>query len=184
MPLFRILQNPFGDFLYAIGFLVEYTLVRLVRGLRILGRWLRRVLGNLLLLALRPPIRALLDLRDALHAPGRFFLSYLMPVAAAAGLADRADSPEAGAGKMIRAIRELRQRLDIPEIIPEIRRADIPQLARYADKEANPLYPVPRLMDAGELERFYTMVMEEQESYETGRDPEPAGRAEVLVFQR
>ena len=50
MPLFRILQNPFGDFLYAIGFLVEYTLVRLVRGLRILGRWLRRVLGNLLLL--------------------------------------------------------------------------------------------------------------------------------------
>ena len=86
MPLFRILQNPFGDFLYAIGFLVEYTLVRLVRGLRILGRWLRRVLGNLLLLALRPPIRALLDLRDALHAPGRFFLSYLMPVAAAAGL--------------------------------------------------------------------------------------------------
>ena len=74
--------------------------------------------------------------------------------------------------------------MDIPETIPEIRRADIPQLARYADKEANPLYPVPRLMDAGELERFYTMVMEEQESYETGRDPEPAGRAEVLVFQR
>ena len=86
MPLFRILQNPFGDFLYAIGFLVEYTLVRLVRGLRILGRWLRRVLGNLLLLALRPPIRALLDLQDALHAPGRFFLSYLMPMAAAVGL--------------------------------------------------------------------------------------------------
>ena len=108
----------------------------------------------------------------------------LSRLAAAAGLADSTDSPETGAKKMIRAIRELRQRLDIPEIIPEIRRADIPQLARYADKEANPLYPVPKLMDAGELERFYTMVMEEQESYETGRDSEHSGNPEVLVFQR
>ena len=108
----------------------------------------------------------------------------LSRLAAVAGLADSTDSPETGAKKMIRAIRELRQRLDIPEIIPEIRRADIPQLARYADKEANPLYPVPKLMDAGELERFYTMVMEEQESYETGRDSEHSGNPEVLVFQR
>ncbi len=108
----------------------------------------------------------------------------LSRLAAAAGLADSTDSPETGAKKMIRAIRELRQRLDIPEIIPEIRRADIPQLARYADKEANPLYPVPKLMDAGELERFYTMVTEEQESYETGRDTEHSGNPEVLVFQR
>ena len=79
MPLFRILQNPFGDFLYAIGFLVEYTLVRLVRGLRILGRWLRRVLGNLLLLALRPPIRALLDLRTRCTRRGGFSSAILCP---------------------------------------------------------------------------------------------------------
>lgn len=37
----------------------------------------------------------------------------------------------------------------------------IPKLARYADKEANPLYPVPKLMDAKELERFYYDVMED-----------------------
>lgn len=37
----------------------------------------------------------------------------------------------------------------------------IPKLARYADKEANPLYPVPKLMNAKELERFYYDVMEE-----------------------
>ena len=37
----------------------------------------------------------------------------------------------------------------------EIRREDIPQMARFADKESNPLYPVPKLMDAGELEAVY-----------------------------
>ena len=38
---------------------------------------------------------------------------------------------------------------------------DLPKLAHYADKEANPLYPVPKLMNGKELERFYYDVMEE-----------------------
>ena len=33
-------------------------------------------------------------------------------------------------------------------------------LSEYADKEANPLYPVPMLMDAKELEEFYFDVAE------------------------
>ena len=45
--------------------------------------------------------------------------------------------------------------------IPEIHEEDIPRLAYYAAKEANPLYPVPVLMDATELETFYYMLMEE-----------------------
>ena len=36
-------------------------------------------------------------------------------------------------------------------------------LAAFAAQEANPLYPVPRLMDAAELERFYYDVMEEKQ---------------------
>ena len=40
--------------------------------------------------------------------------------------------------------------------------ADIPELARYADHESNPLYPVPREMDAKELERLYRLVLEHQ----------------------
>ena len=41
-----------------------------------------------------------------------------------------------------------------------IKEEDIPKLAHYADKEANPLYPVPKLMDAAELEQFYYMILE------------------------
>ena len=37
----------------------------------------------------------------------------------------------------------------------------IQELAHYADKEADPLYPVPKLMNGKELERFYYDVMEE-----------------------
>ena len=35
---------------------------------------------------------------------------------------------------------------------------DIPVLAKRADKEGNPLYPVPRLMNAKELEQIYYLV--------------------------
>jgi alcohol dehydrogenase class IV len=79
----------------------------------------------------------------------------------AAGAAEERDSPETGAAKFIQAIKDMKRRLDIPDTIPELRRADIPALARQADHEANPLYPVPKLMDAGELETFYEMVLED-----------------------
>lgn len=36
--------------------------------------------------------------------------------------------------------------------------ADIPELARHAEQEANPLYPVPKLMDTGELETIYHKI--------------------------
>ena len=43
----------------------------------------------------------------------------------------------------------------------KIKEEDIPKMAKYADKEANPLYPVPVLMDAKALEQFYYMLMPE-----------------------
>ena len=48
--------------------------------------------------------------------------------------------------------------MNIPDKLPHIRESDIPMLSRYAEKEGNPIYPVPRLMDRRELERFYVMA--------------------------
>lgn len=62
----------------------------------------------------------------------------------------------------IAEIRRMNAAMNIPDKLPGIRPADIPKLASYADKEANPLYPVPKLMDAKALEQFYYDVMEEQ----------------------
>lgn len=70
----------------------------------------------------------------------------------AAGVCGAEDSHQAGAEKFIRAIREMNARMGIPEKLTGVRKEDIPALARHAEKEANPLYPVPKLMTAAELE--------------------------------
>ncbi len=79
----------------------------------------------------------------------------LHQLAIAAGVSTSSDTDQDGAKKFIRAVRRLNRRMEIPETLGGIRKKDIPKMARHADKEANPLYPVPRLMDAAELERFY-----------------------------
>ena len=58
----------------------------------------------------------------------------------------------------------MKKHFGIGDYIPEIQETDIPKLAHYADKEANPLYPVPVLMNGAELEPFYYMLMEEKTS--------------------
>ena len=52
---------------------------------------------------------------------------------------------------------ELNRRTDMPETI-DISEADVPLLAKTAAHEANPLYPVPKLMSAKELEKIYYAV--------------------------
>ena len=39
-----------------------------------------------------------------------------------------------------------------------IQEEDIPVMAKHADKEGNPLYPVPMLMNRKELENIYKKV--------------------------
>lgn len=80
-------------------------------------------------------------------------------LAIAAGLADKNTPDHEAAELFIRAIEEMKERLGIVNIVKEIQETDILKLAHYADKEANPLYPVPKLMDASELEKFYYILM-------------------------
>lgn len=89
---------------------------------------------------------------DAVHAK-------LLDLARAANLVPPGVSPGEGAERFIGAVREMNRRFGIPETIPELRREDIPQLAHLADREANPLYPVPILWDETELRDIYTAVL-------------------------
>ena len=85
-------------------------------------------------------------------------------LARAAGLAPQGESDAAAAKKFITWIKETNRAMGIPETIPEIRAQDIPQMARHADQESNPLYPVPRLMDRAELEEMYRRLMPKEET--------------------
>ena len=84
----------------------------------------------------------------------------LWEMAVYAGLCGKETSCREAAALFIGRIKEMKQKYSIKDTIPEIREEDIPKLARYAAKEANPLYPVPVLMDARELQQFYYMLME------------------------
>lgn len=93
-----------------------------------------------------------------LEAYGSSIHKKLRKLAIAAGIADKSTPRAVAAALFIDAIRDMKCRFGIGDTIDEIREEDIPKLARYADKEANPLYPVPVLMDAGELENFYRIL--------------------------
>ena len=73
----------------------------------------------------------------------------------AAGVAAKENSPAEGAAKFIHAVKQLNASMNIPAKLTGIRREDIPVLAKHAEREANPLYPVPVLMTQKELECFY-----------------------------
>ena len=67
---------------------------------------------------------------------------------------------EEAAKAFIQMIKDMKTQLGIGNTVKEIKKEDISRLSKYADKEANPLYPVPKLMNAKELEKFYYQLME------------------------
>ncbi|MCI9150103.1 MAG: iron-containing alcohol dehydrogenase [Lachnospiraceae bacterium] len=97
-----------------------------------------------------------------LKAYGETAWKPLHRLAVAVGLAERQEEAQAGAERFIQAVKDMKRDLQIGDTIPEIQPEDIPALAKKADKEANPLYPVPKLMNGKELEQLYYAVMEEE----------------------
>lgn len=75
-----------------------------------------------------------------------------------AGICTENDDEKTGAEKFIKAIETLNKNMGIPTKITGIKKEDISIMARHAEKEANPLYPVPKLMTKKELENFYYKI--------------------------
>lgn len=73
-------------------------------------------------------------------------------------VADDGDDDKLAARKFIDFIYDLNGKMGIPRHIPQIREEDIDRMASFADKEGNPLYPVPKLFDKKELETFYHII--------------------------
>jgi len=75
-----------------------------------------------------------------------------------AGLFDEQTTYEEGAKLFIAKIEEMNNLMNIPSKIECIKEEDIPELAKTAEKEANPLYPVPVLFTAEQLEKIYYQI--------------------------
>lgn len=76
----------------------------------------------------------------------------------AAGVCSENDTHKKGAERFIGAIKDLNSKMGIPNKIAGINDEDIGAMASHTEKEANPLYPVPKLMTRKELEDFYYRI--------------------------
>lgn len=81
----------------------------------------------------------------------------LAKLARNAGVVEKGKSDEQTALMFIDWIQDLNDKMQIPRNLPDINEQDIPEMAAYANAEANPLYPVPVLMDKKELEKLYLL---------------------------
>lgn len=94
-----------------------------------------------------------------LEAYGSTIHKKLYRLALEAELVEKGTPCDKAAQIFIQAVKNMKKRFQIGDTVKEIREEDISKLSHYADKEANPLYPVPVLMDAEELEQFYYLLM-------------------------
>ena len=93
-------------------------------------------------------------LPEVLESYGSCIHKKLHMLGCAAGVCTEQDSIKAGAGKFIASIRTLNKNMGIPDFLSGIQERDIETMSVHAAKEANPLYPVPKLMTRRELEAF------------------------------
>lgn len=90
---------------------------------------------------------------ESVHKP-------LAELADVVGIGEPADTNEQKAKKFITAIKQLNKKMNIPEKVSGIVETDIPLMVERALKEANPLYPVPKILYKEDLEKLYHMIKE------------------------
>jgi len=74
------------------------------------------------------------------------------------GITMQGESTAIKAGKFIGWIREMNTKMNIPTKLEGIEEKDLPGMIHNALKEANPLYPVPKILFSDDLGRLYAMI--------------------------
>ena len=95
----------------------------------------------------------------ALKRYGKHAQRRLAKLSRKSGVSDVMADDKTAANEFIAFVEELNANMGIPTKL-HVEEKDIPELARHADREANPLYPVPVLMNAKELEALYYDIKE------------------------
>ena len=109
-------------------------------------------------------------LPHVMESYGRSAEKRLAELAEVCGIKENSKNPEAGAfacsshkakaEAFIEWIRTLNRAMSIPEKFSCIKDEDIPLMAKWADKEANPLYPVPKIFGREELKNVIASIRE------------------------
>ena len=111
-----------------------------------------------------------------LKAYGKSAEKKLAKLARLVGEAAPEDPDGLASARFIAWVENMNRRMNIPEYVEGIDPADFPFMAARADREANPLYPVPMLMDRDALEHMLHVVC--------GTSRQPAEVSEAANRQR
>ncbi|WP_153730338.1 iron-containing alcohol dehydrogenase [Sporosarcina obsidiansis] len=76
------------------------------------------------------------------------------------GVSSPSDTKRTKAEKFIREIKALNRALNIPEKVSGIVEKDIPLMVRRTAAEANPLYPVPKILSKTQFTELYYLIKE------------------------
>ncbi|WHY75319.1 iron-containing alcohol dehydrogenase [Neobacillus sp. WH10] len=90
---------------------------------------------------------------ESVHKP-------LAELAELIGIGVPADTTQEKAVKFIEEIKKLNLKMEIPKKVNGIVDSDIPLMVERAIKEANPLYPVPRILNKKDLVNLYQLIKE------------------------
>ncbi|MBO0960597.1 iron-containing alcohol dehydrogenase [Neobacillus sp. MM2021_6] len=90
---------------------------------------------------------------ESVHKP-------LAELAEVVGIGKHNDSVREKAVNFIEAIKKLNENMEIPKKVSGIVDTDIPLMVERALKEANPLYPVPRILNKDDLFNLYQLIKE------------------------
>ena len=74
------------------------------------------------------------------------------------GISKKDEDIKESSNKFIKMIEHLNDQFNIPKYFDFIKEEDIALMAKHADKEANPLYPVPKLLNKEELSKLYYLI--------------------------
>lgn len=86
----------------------------------------------------------------------------LAKLSVSAGLFKEEYSDKENAQLFIRKIKEMNDYMGIPSHIPEIKEVDMKALAKHAEEEANPLYPVPVIFNQEDFVQAFKLVKGEE----------------------
>ncbi len=83
----------------------------------------------------------------------------LARLAVAGGIGQADETSETLSRRFIEKIKAMNRNMNIPETIRELQEKDIPLIAKRALKEANPLYPVPTILDQSQCEALIRRLL-------------------------
>ncbi|PIC90814.1 alcohol dehydrogenase [Sporosarcina sp. P21c] len=89
---------------------------------------------------------------------GKTVYNPLSELADLIGVTNHSDTKRMKAEKFIEAIRALNHAMNIPERMDGIMVEDIPLMVKRASAEANPLYPVPKILRKKEFMELYDVI--------------------------